>query len=239
MSIRTYILDDEPLALDLLEDDLSRTGLVQVIGRSGNPAEAISKINDLKPDLLISDIQMPLLTGLETIKLLTHKPVVILLTAFSNYALDGYALDVADYLLKPVPFDRLMQALAKAEQRIKASQALTTHLTESNWPKHIFVKSEYQDQKVVFKDLIYVEANRDYVKLFLKGRQGPLVSQLNLKTLEQSLDPTQFIRIHRSFIVNQDYISRVKRSELMAGETWVPIGDQYKDEVVRRLGLGG
>ncbi len=244
--ISTFILDDEPLALELLEDDLKRIPDIKLVGRSSNPIVALQHIQNLKPDLLITDIQMPGLTGIESIKLLVHKPLVIFLTAYPNYALQSYDLDVVDYLLKPVKFDRLMAAILKVQTRLLplampisapvVPEPAPAKTNPSNAP-FIFVKADYQEQKVVLDQVQYIEAMKDYIKIFITGRQHPLLTQMNLKTIEELLHPDQFIRIHRSYIVNVAYVDSVKRSQIRLGQNWLPVGEQYKLIVLSKLGI--
>ena len=231
--MRCIIIDDEPLALDLLEDDINKIPFLTLLQKFQSPFEALEILKSGEVDLLFLDIQMPDITGLEFLKSLERKPLVIFTTAYDQYALEGYNLDVIDYLLKPIPFERLLKAANKAQDIYKAQNLNYTSVEEGNsksggFPNYIFVKSGYDIIKVNISDIQFIEGLKDYVKIYLPSQ--PLLTLLNLKTIVEKLPPREFVRVHRSYIVALDKISAIRKNKIIIGNKEIPIGEHYKDD---------
>ncbi|MBT1702610.1 LytR/AlgR family response regulator transcription factor [Chryseosolibacter indicus] len=225
--IRCLIVDDEPLARNLLSDYVKKVPYLQLIDACPNPLTALEVIRNNNVDLLLLDIQMPEITGLTLLKTLQKKPFVILTTAYSEYALEGYELDVIDYLLKPITFERFLKAVEKMNQRIQLPEASeeTTAIKEPAQP-FVFVKDGTKLVKVQWEDILYVEGLKDYVTIHTKIQK--VVTLQRLKSLETQLPVNQFVRVHHSYIVALKAIDAVHRNEIQIGSTFIPISDSYK-----------
>jgi two-component system, LytTR family, response regulator len=223
-------IDDEELALELLEDNISKVPYLELLGTFNNPLEAMRIIEEQKVDLVFLDIQMPGLTGLQFIKSISQKPMFILITAYEKYALEGFDLDVVDYLLKPVSLERFIKACNKARQlyQLKIKPAETTKSAE---PSYFFINADYSHIKVDFADILWIEGLKDYLKIHLKGNAKPIVARLSMKSIEEQLPPSLFIRIQKSYIVSKQHITSIKKNSVFIGSVELPVGDNYKEAV--------
>jgi DNA-binding LytR/AlgR family response regulator len=224
--IRCLIVDDKPLAIDILIAYIGKVPWLQLAFSTQSPLEALGYLQSNKADLLFVDIQMPDLNGLELIRLTGGKIPIILTTAYSNYALDGYSLDVVDYLLKPIPFDRFCQAVEKVRARSARPAGPDT--------QSIFVKTEYRIQRIALDDILYIEGRQNYIAI--ETRQGRVMSLQNIKSIEEKLPAAHFARVHKSFIVALQKIDTIERSTICIGNTAIPIGDSYREQLFKRLG---
>jgi two-component system LytT family response regulator len=230
MKINCVIVEDEPLARNLLVDYVGKVPSLNLIEACSNPIVALEVLRKNAVDLLFLDVQMPELTGISLLKVLQKRPLVIMTTAYSQYALEGYELDVVDYLLKPITFERFLRAVDKASQRLQPQlniQPPETH--KSNAPVEqpfVFVKDGTKLVKVVFDDILYVEGLKDYVTIHTKTQK--IVSLQRLKTLEDQLPFDKFIRIHNSFIVALHAIDVVHANNVQVRNAMLPIGETYK-----------
>ena len=234
MMIRCLAVDDEMLALDLLEDNIKKVPFLELIQACKSAMEAMEVLRNQPIDLLFLDIQMPDISGIQLIKSLHHKPLVIFTTAFSKYATEGYDLDVIDYLLKPYSFERFLKAVNKAYEyldlRNRASnQANVKEIVASS--NFLFVKADYKLYKINLKDILYIEGLKDYVKIFVSEK--PIVTQMSMKALEEKLPPNDFIRVHRSFIVAFNKIDFIQKQMLTIGKKEIPISEHYRDELFK------
>jgi DNA-binding LytR/AlgR family response regulator len=222
--MRCIAIDDEPLVLDLLVDNIQQVPYLNLVKAFKNPLEASELLQSEKIDLIFLDIQMPQLNGLQFLKTLEHPPMIILVTAYQQYALEGYDFNVVDYLLKPVSLERFLKACNKAQQlyQLKNKELI---------PDHIFVHVEYASVKIVFTDLLFIEGLKDYVKIHLASNNRPVLTKMNLKAIEESLPNHIFTRVHKSFIVNISKVTSVKRDFVCIGAKEIPIGDAYKENV--------
>jgi DNA-binding LytR/AlgR family response regulator len=220
------IVDDEPLARSLLKDYVSKVPSLKLTEVCASPVAAMEIIQRQPVDLLFLDIQMPEITGLSLLKILKKKPMVVLTTAYSEYALESYELDVADYLLKPITFSRFLQAIEKVTSRMAAIQTPPPKVIPNNAQPFIFVKDGTKLVKVMWADILYIEGLKDYVTIHT--RQQKVVSLQRLKLLEEQLPVDQFIRIHNSFIVALHAIDSVHKNEVQIGAASLPISDSYK-----------
>ncbi len=233
--LRCIAIDDEELALELLEDNISKVPFLKLVASSYNPLAAINLIQQEQVDLVFLDIQMPGLTGLQLIKSLPNKPMFILVTAYEKYALEGYDLNVVDYLVKPVPLDRFIQACNKARELYLLKNKPATSVKEDE-TGYFFINVDYSHLKVVVNDIIWIEGLKDYIKIHLKSTAKPVVARLSLKSLEDLLPSSKFIRIQKSYIVSKDSITAVRKNSIFIGAGELPIGENYKDGVAALLG---
>ena len=227
-------IDDEELALELLEDNISKVPFLKLIAKTDNPLEAIKLIQEQPVDLVFLDIQMPGLTGLQLINSLPNKPMFILVTAYEKYALEGYHLNVVDYLVKPVALDRFIKACNKALELHQLKNRVSTSATED--PAYFFINVDYSHVKVNYADIMWVEGFKDYLKIHLKSTANPLVARISMKSFEELLPASQFIRIQKSYIVSKNSITAVRKNSVFIGALELPIGENYKEAVIALLG---
>jgi len=228
-SLRCIIVDDEPLALDLIESYVRRTPFLELVGRCNSPFQAMEVMNRDSVDLLFLDIQMPGLTGLEFSRAIQNGPRVIFTTAYGQYALEGFRVDALDYLVKPFNYEEFLKAANKALTWFTMVERGNEQVVVET-PKSLLVKSEYRLVRVDLDDIQYVEGLKDYVQIFLVSGSKPVVSQISLKSLEEKLPKGKFYRVHRSFIVSIDKIVTIERSRIVFGKTYIPISDAVKEE---------
>jgi DNA-binding LytR/AlgR family response regulator len=230
-------VDDEPLALDILQDYIEKIPFLEFCARFENAIEGLNYLNTNDCDLLFLDIQMEELTGIQLLKILDRKPQVILTTAYASYALEGYELNVTDYLLKPIPFDRFLMAANKAWERNQ--QLLTVKEDEADMVisnshnDYFFVRTEHRLQRIDFNEILFVEGQGDYLKIVT--RKDNLMVLQSFRKMEEVLPPGDFSRIHRSYIVSLDKIDRVEKNRVEIAGHQLPIGETYRDEFFRDL----
>lgn len=235
MLMRCIAIDDEPLALDLLEDNIRRIPYLQLTARCTNALEAIAILQERPVDLLFLDIQMPGLTGLQFIRSLADRPMVILITAYEKYALDGFELDVIDYLVKPVAADRFLKACNKALELYQL-KARDKEAGSAVHPDYFFVNVEYSLLKINTPDIVWIEGLKDYIRIHLKEPLKPVVTRMNLKDIEEQLPPSRFLRIHKSYILSIQYITAVRKNSVFIGKMELPVGDIYRDRLAALTG---
>lgn len=228
MLIKTIAIDDEPLALTLVKGYIEKTPILQLEGTFDNPLDAIDFLRSNPVDLVFLDIQMPDLTGIEFWKSLENPPKVIFTTAYDKYAIEGFKLNAIDYLLKPFGYPDFLRAAQKALKQIELeSQSFSTFETAN---RYLFLKSEYKIRRITFDDILYIEGLKDYIKVYVQNDEKPVLSLSTLKVVEQKLPSSEFMRVHRSFIVNLSKIHTIERLRIVFGNAYIPIGDQYKDK---------
>ncbi|GGD47363.1 DNA-binding response regulator [Emticicia aquatilis] len=229
--INCIAIDDEPFALEIMADDIQKITFLNLIGTFSNPLDAWEIIKQGKVDLIFLDIQMPVITGTQFLRSLPTPPMVVFTTAYQQYALEGYDLDVIDYLLKPIPFDRLLKACNKAEElfrlRRKDKEAHLVPVPGEN--EAFFVFSEYKQIKILFDDVEYVEGLKDYVKIYVRTQQKPILTRQNLKMMESKLAKQRFCRVHHSYIVALDKITAFQKTKLLIGKKDIPIGKKFAE----------
>ena len=225
--ISTIAIDDEPLALQLVEGYIRRTPFLELAGLFDNPISAMELLENHPVELVFLDIQMPDLSGTEFARTLTSATKIIFTTAHEHYALEGFKLEAVDYLLKPFGYEEFLVAAQKARKLIGLEQK---HLTgiETN-DKFLFLKSDYKIRRINFNDILYIEGMKDYVKVYLKNEPKPVLSINSLKAIESKLPESRFMRIHRSFIINLDKVEIVERSRIVFGKVYIPVSDPYKN----------
>lgn len=223
-------IDDEPLALNIIKDFCSKIDFLNLEGTYTSAIDAIQIINYKRIDLIFVDIQMPNITGLEFIKSLKNPPLIILTTAYTEHALEGYTLNVLDYLVKPIPFDRFFQAVNKAYElyclKNKPTQVVSETIESSTRADYMLVRVEYSTVKVNFSDILYIEGIKDYVKIKLDRKQ--YLTKSTMKNMEEKLPSDNFIRVHKSYIISISAIEKIENNRIVFGETRIPIGNNYK-----------
>ncbi|MBN8877100.1 MAG: response regulator transcription factor [Sphingobacteriales bacterium] len=223
------ITDDEPVACKVLKEFIEQVPYLQLTGQFENVRKTDLFLKENKADVLLLDIQMPGITGLEYLKNATIQPLVILTTAYPNYALEGYELNIIDYLLKPIAFDRFTKAVQKAKEYTELREApLGNH--QSPW---LFVRSEKRIEKVELKDILYIESLGNYVNICTTGRN--IIAYLTLKGIESQLPANEFIKIHQSYLVNFSKIDSIEGNHLKIGDKSLVISRNYKDELMQMV----
>lgn len=228
--IRCIAIDDEPLALELLQDNISKVPFLQLVAACDNAMEALKVMEQQPVDLVFLDIQMPGLTGLQLIQSMNVKPMFILITAYEKYALEGFNLSVVDYLVKPVALDRFIKACYKAKELFDLKHA-TKENNAAPTPDYFFVNVEYSQVKITIADIMYIEGLKDYIKIHLKSSSKPVVTRMPMKTIEEQLPAKQFIRIHKSYIAGIAFITSIRKTSLFIGTTELPVSDNYRDAI--------
>jgi DNA-binding LytR/AlgR family response regulator len=233
--IRCIVVDDEELARKLLENFIGRLPHLELRGSCKDPLEAMQLLQEEPVNLMFLDIQMPGLTGVEFLRTLKTKPVVIFTTAYPEYALEGYALDVIDYLLKPFSFERFVQAVNKSAEMLQLrTGSLQPSSDDVTTPKdYILVKSEHKIHRIKFDDILFIESMREYVAYHTPD--GRILSLNSLKNLEEELPASQFIRIHKSYIIAIDKIKALEGNLVVLEKGKLPIGANYKEGVLNRV----
>lgn len=228
MKIRAIAIDDEPLALKLVSDYISKTPYLELVGSFDNPLDAIDFLTDNEADVIFVDIQMPDLTGIEFTRTLEGNHKIIFTTAYEKYALEGFKLNAVDYLLKPFSYEEFLIAAGKAYKLAELEAAAVPTLEANN--QFLFLKSEYKIRRINFDDILYIEGLKDYIKVYTTGEAKPILSLNSIKSLEQKLPEDKFMRVHRSYIVNLNRIETIERSRIVFGKVYIPVSEQYKDK---------
>ena len=232
MIIKCAIVDDEPLAVELLASYVNKIPFLELCGKYTNATDALHGIGETPVDLLFLDIQMPELNGLELSKMVPENTRIVFTTAFDQYAVDGLRVNALDYLLKPISYADFLEASNKALQWFQLvqqnEQPATTPASAEEEPTSIFVKSEYKLLQIQLDDIRYIEGLKDYVKIYTEESPHPILSLMNMKAIEQMLPSSRFIRVHRSFIVQKSKIREIERNRIVFGDVYIPIGDSYK-----------
>jgi len=244
--IRCLLVDDEKLALELMEDNVAKVPYLKLQGKCKNALEAMEFLRKEPVDLLFLDIQMPGISGIQMLNSLTNPPLVIMVTAYDNYALDGFNLDVVDYILKPFSFERFLKAVNKASELISLRQQKDTTLqapAEAATPAkvqpgsdYIFVNADYSIVRINIPDIIYVEGLKDYIKIYLRNTEKAVITRLSMRFMEEKLPAEAFARVHKSYIVALDKVTAFKKNRLMLNQTEIPVSDNYKDKILAYIG---
>jgi len=229
MILNCWIVDDEPLALSLLESYVQRTSFLRLTGKYSNALSAMRHIGEERVDLLFLDIQMPEVNGMEFARTISHHTRIIFTTAFSEYALEGYKVSALDYLLKPFSFNDFLTAARKALEWFERTEARPNgEKTEEK--VGFFVRSEYKLIHVLYDDVIYIEGLKDYVKIYTENEPKPILSLMSLKSLGEELPADRFIRVHRSYIIHRKKISSINKNRIVIGKKQVPVGETYRKQ---------
>lgn len=227
--IRCMLVDDEPLALDLLRDYVERHERLKLVGAFSNPIEALQNLNEESVDLVFLDVQMPELNGIQFMKIVGGKQQIILTTAYEKYAVDGFEHNAIDYLVKPISFDRFSAAVRRAEDRIAPTAAEPAALELET----LFVRSEYKIIPINYDEIFYIESLGDYVAIYTK--KGKTLTLETMKNLEEILPSSRFARVHKSFMVSLSQIESIEKSEITIADAIVPIGETYKKAFLAKI----
>jgi DNA-binding LytR/AlgR family response regulator len=229
MKIRCIAIDDEPLAVKKIAGYIQKVPFLELVAECRSAAEAMSIMDENDIQLLIIDINMPDISGMEFVKSLTNKPYVVFTTAYSEYAVEGFKVEAVDYLLKPITFSNFLKAANKVKNRIEISSNNQEESVKTT-ANHLFVKSEYKLIRIELDDIKYIESQHEYIKIHL-ANSIPVLTQLSLKSIEELLPSDRFMRVHRSFIVNLAKISVIERNRIVFdGKIYIPVSDQYKEK---------
>lgn len=250
--IRCLAVDDEPLALDILANYINKMPSLTLVKTCTEALEALSLIQQDKVDLLFLDIQMPTLTGIQFLRVMNGKCKTILTTAYSEYALEGYEYDVADYLLKPISFERFLKAVQKAVGQLTVgseqsavgssqsstgnenSETLTSPTANQQQLDFIFVKTEYKIQKINLSDILYLEGLKDYVSIYTTTER--ILTLQTMKKMEEMLPSNRFVRVHKSYIVSLEKIETIERQRIFIGKNTIPVGDSFQKDFMKLIG---
>jgi DNA-binding LytR/AlgR family response regulator len=236
--LRCLAVDDETLSLDLLEDNIRRVPFLHLVKRCRNAYEAMDVLRSEPIDLIFLDIQMPGISGTQFLQSLPKRPVVIFITAFKKYAYEGYELEVLDYLVKPVTFERFLRAVNKAADHYAIKNLPATENTSATANDYFFVNIEYNLVRITVSDITHIESLKDYIKIFLKSGEKPQITKLSLKALSDRLSPLRFIRVHKSYIVAIDKIEFVRKNRIYIGPHIIPVSESYKEEFLKLVNRG-
>ncbi|GAB3936550.1 LytR/AlgR family response regulator transcription factor [Mucilaginibacter myungsuensis] len=250
--VRCLVVDDEKLARELMEDNVSKVPYLKLQGTCKNAMEAMEFLRREPVDLIFLDIQMPGISGVQFLNSLSNPPMVIMVTAYDNYALEGFNLDVVDYILKPFSFERFLKAVNKAYELISlrqqkdngsATQTVAAPTAEAvqvapakTDPDYLFVNADYSVVRINIPDITYVEGLKDYIKIYLKSSDKAVITRLSMRFMEEKLPEATFARVHKSYIVALDKVTAFKKNRLMIGQTEIPLSDNYKDKVLAYIG---
>lgn len=235
MILNCWIVDDEPLALSLLESYVQKTSFLRLTGKYSNALSAMKHLAEEKVDLLFLDIQMPEVNGMEFARIINDHTRIIFTTAFSEYALEGYKVSALDYLLKPFSFADFLTAAKKALNWFEMTDRKPSVevVQESSG---FFVKSDYKLLHILFDDILYIEGLKDYVKIYTESHPKPILSLISLKAMEEDLPSDRFMRVHRSYIIHKNKISSINKRRIIIGEKQIPMGDTYRKHFLSIIG---
>jgi two-component system LytT family response regulator len=237
--MKCVIIDDEPLAVDLIKEFVSKVDSLELVNTFTNAIDAISIINQSNVDLIFLDIEMPHFSGIDFINAIEKKPLIIFTTAYSNYAVEGFNLGAVDYLVKPIPFHRFLKSVLRAQQIFNPlnspanTNLVTTPEIEQDF---MFVRAEYENVKLNFSDILFIEGLKDYVKIYTTDNKYTL-TLISLIKLENSLSPKGFARIHRSYIINIKHVKSIQKNKVIIAEKRIPISESYKKSFFEKINL--
>jgi DNA-binding LytR/AlgR family response regulator len=231
--IRCLVVDDERLARELVADNIGMVPFLELAGVCKNAVEAIDILRNEHIDLVFLDIQMAGISGIQLLQGgLIHVPMVIMVTAYENYALEAFNLDVLDYLLKPVPFERFLKSVSKARVQYLLKQKRQADPAEQ---QYVFVNSEYSLIRIDMEQITYIEGLKDYIKIYQLGKDKPVIPRLSLHYMEEKLPANRFIRVHRSYIVALDKILSVRKNRLYVEGAEIPFTENYREGIMKYI----
>ena len=226
--IRCIAIDDEPLALKQIADYISKTPFLELAGLCESALQALELLDKTPVDLMFVDVNMPDLSGMDFVKTLENPPFIVFVTAYSEYALEGFRVDAIDYLLKPISYSDFLKSANKVKAWFDAMQQKPAEVMSNK--DFLFIKSEYKILRINFDDIKYIEAMSEYIRIHLVNSK-PVMTQLSMKSIEDQLPEDRFMRVHRSFIINLSRISVIERNRIVFdGTVYVPVSDQYKSK---------
>ena len=227
--IRCIAIDDEPLALKQIADYISKTPFLELAGLCESALQALELLDKTPVDLMFVDVNMPDLSGMDFVKTLENPPFIVFVTAYSEYALEGFRVDAIDYLLKPISYSDFLKSANKVKAWFDAMQQKPAEVMSNK--DFLFIKSEYKILRINFDDIKYIEAMSEYIRIHLVNSK-PVMTQLSMKSIEDQLPEDRFMRVHRSFIINLSKISVIERNRIIFdGTVYIPVSDQYKSKI--------
>lgn len=229
--MKCIAVDDEELALELLIDNIKNVPFLELVGSASNTLEATEILSEKEVDLIFLDIQMPGLSGIQFLKTMKQSPLVIFHTAYEEYALTGYELDVVDYLLKPVSFERFLKACNRALE----VHTLKTSQTTGMISEYFFVNSEYSLVKVKYDEILYIEGLKDYIKIYVDGVKRPIITRMTMKSIEEKLIPYNFMRVHKSYIISLPRIKSIRNLKVMINDVQIPVSEQNIEALMTKI----
>ena len=240
--MRCLIIDDEPLAIKVIESYIDQIEGVEVVATCSNPLEVISILNKHAIDLVFLDIEMPNLTGIDLVKTIENMPQFIFTTAYPQYALDGFNLNATDYLVKPIPFHRFLKAISRVREKYQLEKNFTVNTSSAGRSEtmendFIFVKSEYENIKINTEDILYIQGLKDYIKIYTQDASKAILTLMSFKSILEKLPSKHFLRVHKSYIINIKKIKALQKTKVVVGDVQIPIGDTFKSRVLERLGV--
>jgi DNA-binding LytR/AlgR family response regulator len=231
MKLKCIVVDDEPVARNVMQEFIDDVAFLELTGMAENPLKAMKLLNDNHIDIIFLDVTMPKINGIDFLKSTTTKADIIMTTAYTEYAVEAYGLNVLDYLVKPIAFDRFLKACNKAKEMIELKQSATVKQSDTN--DHFFIKCDNQIEKVYYSDLVYAEAMLNYVMLYTHTRK--MMVYITIKSLEEQLPKDSFIKVHKSYIVNSNKIKSIEGNILDIGETKITISQNLREKVLEEI----
>lgn len=229
-------VDDESLALDLLEDNIQKIPFLNLIKRCKNAFEAVDVLQKEHIDLIFLDIQMPGITGVQFLQSLKNSPMVIFVTAYQQYALEGFNLDVIDYLLKPIDFERFLKAVNKAYELYNLRSGKQTAEIVEPVSDSIFVNADYSLVKIKINEITFIEGLKDYIKIHVNSSAKPVITRMTMKGIEEKLPSAGFFRVHKSFIISLDKIESIRNLKIKIGTAQIPVSEHYSEDFFKAIG---
>lgn len=237
--MKCVIIDDEPLAVDLLKDFVSKVDSLELVSTFNNAIDAVSFINQTNIDLIFLDIEMPHFSGIEFLNTIEKKPLIIFTTAYSDYAVEGFNLGAVDYLVKPIPFHRFLKSVVRAQQVFNpaaAVQSISENASPESEQDFMFVRAEYENIKMNFSDILFIEGLKDYVKIYTTDNKF-ILTLISLIKLENLLSSKGFSRIHRSYIINIKHVKSIQKNKVLISDKRIPISESYKNAFFEKINL--
>ncbi|MDO6472688.1 LytTR family DNA-binding domain-containing protein [Maribacter sp. 1_MG-2023] len=242
--MKCIIIDDEPLAIEILSGYCEKLDFIDLVKTYTNPLDAISDIKEKKIDLIFCDIEMPQINGIDFMGILDNKPFFIFTTAYSQYAVEGFELNAVDYLVKPIPYHRFIKSVSRVQDLISKKQkpimeanVFSSAGDNSVDKKFIFVKAEYESIKIDLDQIEYVQGLKDYLKIHIVNTNKTILTLMSFKEIMSKLPSNQFLRVHKSYLVNVNYIKTVQRNRIVINDMRIPIGESHKEAFFSILGL--
>ncbi len=231
-NLRCVVVDDEPLAQDLIASYIEKTPFLVLVGKFNSAQDAVKTILENNIDIVFLDIHMPQLSGMEFARIVPPSCRIIFTTAYDRYAIEGFKLNALDYLMKPISYEEFINSANRALEWVELRRKAEAATNEKNY---LIVKSEYKYVQIPVKNILFIEGLKDYVKIYLTEDKSPITTLMSMKSLEKFLPETEFMRVHRSFIVNTTKMRIIERNRIVFGSHYIPISESYKQTFVNYI----